>query len=163
MYNLYCNVNWINTIISCLTRIPRVHIIIHYQLCFNFLIIVGNFSSHQNHFITSVAIGDNSGSTLWQFCYSSNKVGPISGLSSSIDINNATKYHTVFKKIPFANPLVGDLRFRKPVPHGPWSSFAYAKPKIRQVDGQKLMLNSGYSTCRVTAQQMSWLWQIIWV
>jgi carboxylesterase type B len=52
---------------------------------------------------------------------------------------------------------VGDLRFRKPVPHGPWSSFAYAKPKIRQVDGQKLMLNSGYSTCRVTAQQMSCL------
>jgi hypothetical protein len=73
IYILYCNVNWINTLISCLTRIPRVHIIIHYQLCLNFLIIVGNSSSHQNHFITSVAIGDNSGSTLWQFCYSSNK------------------------------------------------------------------------------------------
>jgi len=32
-----------------------------------------------------------------------------------------TKYYTVFKKVPFANPPVGDLRFRKPVHHGPWN------------------------------------------
>ena len=28
---------------------------------------------------------------------------------------------TVFKKVPFAKPHVGDLRFRNPVPHGPWN------------------------------------------
>jgi hypothetical protein len=38
-----------------------------------FLIIVGKFNSHENHCITSVAIGDKSGSSLWQYCYSSNK------------------------------------------------------------------------------------------
>ena len=37
-----------------------------------FLIIVGKSNSHENHFITSAAIGDNSESSLWQFCFSSN-------------------------------------------------------------------------------------------
>jgi hypothetical protein len=37
------------------------------------------------------------------------KLGPIRGLSSSVNINNATKYYTVFKKVPFAKPPVGDL------------------------------------------------------
>ena len=49
------------------------------------------------------------------------KIRPTSGLSSSVDINNVTKYYTIFKKVPFAKPPVGDLGFRKPVPHGSWT------------------------------------------
>ena len=54
------------------------------------------------------------------------KLEPISGLSSSVNINNVQKYLTVFKTVPFAKPHVGDLRFRNPVPHGPWNGTLYA-------------------------------------
>lgn len=49
------------------------------------------------------------------------KLGLIKGVSSSVTINNDTKNFIVFKKIPFAKPPVGDLRFQKPVLYGPWN------------------------------------------
>jgi carboxylesterase type B len=36
-------------------------------------------------------------------------------------IENVTKNYAIFKKIPFAKAPVGDLRFREPIPYGPWN------------------------------------------
>ena len=51
----------------------------------------------------------------------STKLGSITGISSSLYIENVTKNYAIFKKIPFAKAPVGDLRFREPIPYGPWN------------------------------------------
>ena len=80
------------------------------------------------------------GVTCDSFVSLQTKLGPISGLSSSVNINNVTKYYTVFKKVPFAKPPVGDLRFRQPVLHGPWNgtldATSFGPSCIQQFDPQ---------------------------
>ncbi|CAC5415633.1 Putative inactive carboxylesterase 4,Juvenile hormone esterase [Mytilus coruscus] len=48
-------------------------------------------------------------------------LGKITGLSSTVNINNVSYNYHVFKRVPFAKPPIGDLRFKEPVPHGMWS------------------------------------------
>ncbi|CAC5416718.1 Cholinesterase,Putative inactive carboxylesterase 4,Juvenile hormone esterase [Mytilus coruscus] len=48
-------------------------------------------------------------------------LGPVKGISSTVSFGNITKAYTVFKKIPYAKPPVGDLRFKDPASYGPWN------------------------------------------
>ncbi|XP_052071190.1 fatty acyl-CoA hydrolase precursor, medium chain-like [Mytilus californianus] len=46
-------------------------------------------------------------------------LGPVKGISSTVSFDNITHVYTVFKKIPYAKPPVGDLRFKDPASYGP--------------------------------------------
>ncbi|XP_052071206.1 putative inactive carboxylesterase 4 [Mytilus californianus] len=48
-------------------------------------------------------------------------LGPVKGITSTVSFGNITKAYTVFKKIPYAKPPVGELRFKDPVSYGPWN------------------------------------------
>ena len=48
-------------------------------------------------------------------------LGQIKGVTSSFTTNNTSYKYNVFKKIPYAKPPIGDLRFRNPEPFGPWN------------------------------------------
>jgi hypothetical protein len=86
-----------------------------------FLIFVGNLTAMRTILSLLVPLVIITGVLCDSSITLQTNLGPISGLSSSIVIRNVTKYYTVFKKVPFAKPPVGDLKFRKPVPHGPWN------------------------------------------
>lgn len=48
------------------------------------------------------------------------RLGKMMGLSGSNNINGVIYTYNVFKRIPFAKPPIGDLRFEEPVPFGSW-------------------------------------------
>ena len=48
------------------------------------------------------------------------RLGKMMGLSESNNINGVIYTYNVFKRIPFAKPPIGDLRFEEPVPFGSW-------------------------------------------
>ncbi|CAG2236092.1 CES1 [Mytilus edulis] len=48
-------------------------------------------------------------------------LGPVKGIASTVSFDNNTHAYTVFKKIPYAKPPVGDLRFKDPASYGPWN------------------------------------------
>lgn len=48
------------------------------------------------------------------------RLGKMMGLSEFNNINGVLYTYNVFKRIPFAKPPIGDLRFEEPVPFGSW-------------------------------------------
>ena len=105
-----------------------------------FLIFVGNLTAMRTILSLIVPFVIITGVLCDSSVILQTKLGPISGLSSSIVIKNVTKYYTVFKKVPFAKPPVGDLRFRKSVPHEPWNgtldATSFGPSCIQQLDPQ---------------------------
>lgn len=48
------------------------------------------------------------------------RLGPITGEAGTLSFESSNIQYSLFKRIPFAQPPVGDLRFKEPVPFGKW-------------------------------------------
>ena len=48
------------------------------------------------------------------------RLGNVTGISSSINVNNMMYGYSLYKNIPYAKPPTGNLRFMEPVAYGTW-------------------------------------------